>query len=412
ERLVIATLLPWRPTPIHRTRASVVSSLWGRVKAPSVNTWISARGSAATRARAVRTASTSRVGRSRGSAARMAASARSRSRASAAVTFGCTPASMTITSAPSPSPRTSEAAPARATSKREGDTSCAFIEAEVSSTTTTLRAPCPITVATGRASARASASSARSWSRSSGSRGRRWEEGGDARWRSRALQSKRGRGATAVDGGGGASGSRAAPAGRTARTATVQTERGSSCDHAPAQLGQDERLDRRVGGHAVVADLLGAAERLDAVEVLAQTLAVRAHGVAVHRELTRVAGLAVDQTQVARQLRVHLLRRQHVAQVHVEAPLEERGHAGLVAGRVEEVRDHDRQARLPRARGVVGQRLVEARAAGGADRGEKIDQAGDLVAPPRGRPALGDPLAQHAHADPLQVDEPDEAERG
>ncbi len=144
--------------------------------APSVKTWISARGSAATSARAVRTASWIRVGRSRAWAARMAASARSRSRASAAVTFGCTPASMTMTSAPSPRPRTSAAAPARAASKREGETSRAFIDAEVSSTTTTLRAPWPMTVATGRASARASARSARSCRSSSGSRWSRWKK--------------------------------------------------------------------------------------------------------------------------------------------------------------------------------------------------------------------------------------------
>src|SRR5262249_19812461 len=132
---------------------------------------------------------------------------------------------------------------------------------------------------------------------------------------------------------------------------------------------------------------------------------------AVERPRTWLVSLSKER-QVPRQRRVPLLRRQHADQEHVEAPLEERAHAGLVAGRVEEVRDHDRQARLPRARGVVGQRLVEARAAGGADRGEKIDQAGDLGAPPRGRPALRDPLAQHAHADPPPGDEPDPAPRG
>src|SRR6266550_1938874 len=56
ERFVIPTFWLRRPTPTHRTRGSLVSGPDGSAKAPSVKTWISARGSAATSARAVRMA--------------------------------------------------------------------------------------------------------------------------------------------------------------------------------------------------------------------------------------------------------------------------------------------------------------------------------------------------------------------
>src|SRR5207244_1208156 len=156
-------------------RGSVISAVWPITNAPSVNTWISARGSVPTSARAVRSASGSRCGRSRGRAARMHESARSRSRPRAAVTCGCTPASITMISAPSPSRRTTAAASDRAASNREGETSRAFIDAEVSRTTTTLRALHPVTVTTGRASARASASSASSCKVRSRPRSRCWK---------------------------------------------------------------------------------------------------------------------------------------------------------------------------------------------------------------------------------------------
>src|SRR5207249_9350253 len=54
-----------RPTPTQRIRGSATAWSEGGANAPSVKTWISARGSAPTSARAVRTASPSRVGRSR-----------------------------------------------------------------------------------------------------------------------------------------------------------------------------------------------------------------------------------------------------------------------------------------------------------------------------------------------------------
>ena len=185
------TLWPRRPTPTQRTRGSVTASACAGGKAPSVNTWISARGSSPTSARAVRTASGSRSGRSRARAAASAASARARSRPSAAATRGWTPASITITSAPSPRRRTSWVACPRATSKRDGETSRARIEAEVSSTTTTLRAPSPMTVATGRASATESASSARIWRIRSGSRCSRWKNAEASRSRRAGAHSSR-----------------------------------------------------------------------------------------------------------------------------------------------------------------------------------------------------------------------------
>src|SRR6516225_10217131 len=50
------------------------------------------------------------------------------------------------------------------------------------------------------------------------------------------------------------------------------------------------------------------------------------------------------------------------------------------------------------------------RSARRADRGEEIDEAGDLVAPAGRRPALGDPFAEHADPDPLEVDQAHNAE--
>ena len=165
-------------------RGSAAARLWGSANAPSVKTWISARGSVPTSARAVRTASGSRLGRSRACAWAIAARARWRSRPSAAVTLGWTPVSITMTSAPSPSRPTSRVASALATSKREGPTSRAFMDAEVSSTSTTLRAPSPVTVTAGRASATDSARRARIWRIRSGSRWSRWKNADASRSRS------------------------------------------------------------------------------------------------------------------------------------------------------------------------------------------------------------------------------------
>src|SRR5207245_5244893 len=116
----------------------------------------------------------------------------------------------------------------------------------------------------------------------------------------------------------GPSGNTGAPTARTGRRATGRAERGSSCDHATPQLGEHERLDGRVGAHAVVPDLLRPAKRLDAIEVLPQALTVRADGVAVHRQLPHLPRLAVDQAQVTGELRVHLLRRQRVYEGQLE----------------------------------------------------------------------------------------------
>ena len=176
------TLLPRRPTPIQRTRGSV-SRLSPGANAPSVKTWISARGSLPTSARAVRTASGTRCGRSRASASRIAAIARSRSRPSGATTRGWTPASITMTSPPSPSRETSAAASRLAASKRDGETSRDFIDADVSRTTTVFCAPRPITVTAGRASASVNASKARIWRIRSGSRCSLWKNADASRSR-------------------------------------------------------------------------------------------------------------------------------------------------------------------------------------------------------------------------------------
>ncbi len=189
--LVIATLRPRVPTPDQRTRAS---SAWPRSAsgcAPSVNTCTSARGSAPTRERAVRTASSSRLGMSRGCAERIAETTRSRSRVNGASTLGWMPASMTIASAPSPSRLTRPSAARWAWTKRVGEVSVAFMEAELSSTTTMRLAPWPITVTVGRASARDSAISARICKRIRGSRCSRWKKAEASR--SRRADSQRSR---------------------------------------------------------------------------------------------------------------------------------------------------------------------------------------------------------------------------
>src|SRR4030095_1506521 len=116
------------------------------------------------------------------------------------------------------------------------------------------------------------------------------------------------------------------------RKTPARRERESSCQHATAKLGEDELLHGGVGDQAVIADFLGPAERLDAIEELPEPLTVRADGVAVHRELPHLARFAVDEAQVAGELRIHLLRSQHMDEMDVEAPLEERAHAALVSG--------------------------------------------------------------------------------
>jgi len=72
---------------------------------------------------------------------------------------------------------------------------------------------------------------------------------------------------------------------------------------------------------------------------------------------------------------------------------------------------HD-QAGLAGAHGVVRQPLVQPGGPGGLDVAEEVHHGQDLRAPARRRPALGHPLAQDPHADPLVVGQPDEAERG
>ncbi len=185
------TLWDRRPTPVQRTRTSSPCACAASGCAPSVKTWISARGSAPTRARAVRSPSARRFGRSCPSMDRRAEATRSCSRVNGTTTFGCTPASTTITSAPSPRRPSSPSAARWACPKREGETSVAFMDAEVSMTMTTRFAPCPITVTAGRASATVSASRARICKIRSGSRCRRWKKVEASRSRRAACQSRR-----------------------------------------------------------------------------------------------------------------------------------------------------------------------------------------------------------------------------
>ena len=89
----------------------------------------------------------------------------------------------------------------------------------------------------------------------------------------------------------------------------------------------------------------------------------------------------------------------------------QRPHAALEPHWIEQVGDHDREAGVARPHGVVLEPLVQPRAAGGRHAAEELEQAHDVPAAARGRPALRHPLAQHPHAHALHVDEADEAQR-
>src|SRR6266545_7703766 len=330
----MATLRPRWPTPTHRTRTSSACPRRASGLAPSVKTWISACASCPTRARAVRTASPSRLGRSRGYALRIAASVCSRSWLKGASTRGWTAASMTMTSAPAPRPPTRPSASRWARTKREGETSVAFIDADVSRTITMRLAPCPITVTAGRARARARASSTNNCKMSSGSRWRRWKKVEASRSRSDGSQRRR---LDTVAWRRRTLGSTGAGAARTAPRRAGRAARGGSCEQESLELAQQHLLHGGVGRDAVVGDLAGAAEALGAPQELAEALAVVAHRLAVHGQVAHLAGLGIRQAQVPRENRVHLLRRQDVDYVHVESALEQRLESGLVADRIQQI---------------------------------------------------------------------------
>ena len=185
------TLCERRPTPTQRTRTSSPCPWTAAGRAPSVNTWISARGSWPTSDRAVRIASPRRLGKSRACIPRSAETTLSWSRVNGTRTRGCTPASITITSAPWPSRPMSVSASRWAWANREGHTSVAFMDADGSMTMATRFAPWPITTAAGRASASVKASSARICRMSSGSRCSRWKNVDASRSRSAGSHSSR-----------------------------------------------------------------------------------------------------------------------------------------------------------------------------------------------------------------------------
>ena len=98
--------------------------------------------------------------------------------------------------------------------------------------------------------------------------------------------------------------------------------------------------------------------------------------------------------------------------MHVESALEEGAHPALVARGVEQVREDDGEATLPGARRVVRQPLVQTRAAARLHPAQEVQEVRHLITPARRRPALGHSIAERAHADPLEIHEPHEAERG
>src|SRR5438105_2495694 len=91
-----------------------------------------------------------------------------------------------------------------------------------------------------------------------------------------------------------ASGARAAA---RARRGGTRRARGTSCEDESLQLREHERLDGRVRDHAVIADLLRAAEVLRALEEAVEALAIVAKRVAVDAELTDLSGLRVGETE-------------------------------------------------------------------------------------------------------------------
>ena len=163
------------------------------VKAPSVKTWISARGSRADQRprRAHRLDQPGRqVAGARAADGRQRAVAVARRARPSRV--GCTPASITMTSAPSPRRRTSAAASPRATSNRDGDDVARLhrgrgvehdddLAGALAHAPSRRAAPAPAS----------SASSARIWRMSSGSRCSRWKNVEASRSRMIGCHSRR-----------------------------------------------------------------------------------------------------------------------------------------------------------------------------------------------------------------------------
>src|SRR5262252_8239357 len=420
----MATLRPRCPTPTQRTRTS---SAWPRSAAgcaPSVKTWISARESWPTRARAVRTASPSRLGRSVAPAPRMAASACSRSWLKGASTRGCTAASITMTSAPVPRRPTRSRAWRWARPKRDGETSVAFMEAEVSRTMTIRLAPCPMTVTAGRAKARARARRARSCRMRSGSRCRRWKNVDASR--SRRDGSQRRRLGTV------ASrrrtlrkykrtrGTESAPTSRASgeRKLTGRPSQGerasgrSSCEEQSLELPQHHLLDGRVGDHPVIDDLVPATEGLGAPQEVLQPLAIAAERLGVHGQVADFPRFRVGEAQIAGERGVDLLGREHVDHMHVEAVLEERLEPALVARGIEQVGDEHGHPRLPRAQGIGGQSLAERGRPVCAKPCRELEEGKEVSPPARRAPPFRHAITHHGHPDSLEAGQADEAEGG
>src|SRR5262249_17803144 len=142
-----------------------------------------------------------------------------------------------------------------------------------------------------------------------------------------------------------------------------------------------------------------------------EPLTIAVHRLAVHGDITRLARLRVVEPEIAREVGVQLAGIEHVRDVHVEPPLEQRADAGLESLGIEEIRDDHPEPRLPSAQGIPPERLVEPCRTARSHVGEKIEQRDDLVAPTRGRPALSGTLTEDPNPDPLVTHEADEAER-
>ncbi len=161
----------------------------------------------------------------------------------------------------------------------------------------------------------------------------------------------------------------------------------------------------------MIADLAGAAEPLGRVEKLPEAADVAAARLAVKGQLSVLARLGVPEPEIPAEGGVHLLGRQHVNHVHVEALLLQRPQSRFVSARVEQVGDHHREAAVPGLPGVAGQTLVQPRRAARAQLSQKVEQREDLGPAAGRRPSLGHPVPHDADTDALVVHERHEAER-
>ena len=86
--------------------------------------------------------------------------------------------------------------------------------------------------------------------------------------------------------------------------------------------------------------------------------------------------------------------------------------AGLESIRIEKVRNHDREPRLPRAAAELHERVAQIRGARGLHRFEHFEHAEDAALAAAGLHFLPDDLVERQHRDAIEMREADVTERG